>query len=189
MDLDTLFFKIYSFFVSQDNPNYWNKRRNYLNNQYYKKAQRISTLFPEVKKIRVEYEQEYHNKNYSTFPLGTRTPDSINENEYHNFEHTTVITSSFFELGNYTYKIALWEDEYAEEKRDDRFICHIKCANPNCIGQGFYLDEVITKAIKSKEKYSEGEIKCKAGDNHYRDRACESLLRYKITIEYQTNSK
>ena len=187
MDIDTLFYKIYCFFASQDNPKYWIKRRKHLNNQYYKKASKISVLFPEVKKIRVDYEQEYYNKNYSYTSIEQRTPSSTNKNEYSNFESTKIITSGFFELGNYMYKLALWKDEYAEEKRDDNFICHIKCANPTCIGQGFYLDDIITKAIKSKETYTEGEIICQAGDNHFKDRPCNSLLRYKIHIEYHTD--
>lgn len=186
MDLETLFFKIYKFFVSRDNPKYWVRRRKYLISQYYKKASKLSVLFPEVKKIRVDYEQEYHNKYYG-WNVCSETPGDTNRNEYDNFEKTKIITSSFFDLGNYTYKLALGKDEYVDEKRDSKFICHVKCANPNCIGTGFYLDDIIKEAVKSKKTYDEGEISCNAADNHFRDKECKSVLRYKITIEYHTD--
>lgn len=184
MDLDTLGYKIYCFFVSQNNPKYWVKRRKYLKNQYYKKAASISTLFPEVKKIRVDYEQEYHNHPYF---WDSRTPDNTNRNEYGHFESTKITTSSYFELGNYIYSVALGKDEYEDEKKDDFFICHINCANPTCIGDGFYLDDIISKVIKAKKTSAEGEIKCKKADNLFKDYECGSVLRYKITIEYHTD--
>lgn len=186
MDLDTLDYKIYCFFVSPNNPKYWVKRKKYLKNQYYKKAARISTLFPEVKKIRVDYEQEYQNHCYS-WNVYLNTPGSTNRNEYDNYEKTRIISSSYFELGNYKERITLWKDEYANEKRDDLFVCHVNCANPTCIGDGFYLDDIITKAIKTRETYVEGEIKCEKADNLFKDMECGSVLRYKITIEYYTD--
>ena len=186
MDIDTILYKIYCFFSSPSNPKYWAKRRKYLIRQYDKKALSISELFPIVKKIRVDYEQEYHNHCYGS-GLGTRTPFHTNRNEYGKFERTTIITSGFFEMGNYTYHVALGRNEYADEKRDDFFFCHINCTNPTCIGDGFYLDEIITKAIKSNKTSDEGELRCKAADNHYKDEECGCLLRYKITIEYHTD--
>jgi hypothetical protein len=78
------------------------------------------------------------------------------------------------------------EMKYKANLEGAKSVFCFNCPNGECVGGDFDLSEELVRAVKAKRKLVTGEMRCQGWHQNVNKEksACDSILRYKLTLAY-----